>query len=147
MYSRSHWIPRTFIVIQCIYTCIYKKCQLRISLLQKLRKLNVNKYVLQLFYGSFIESILTYSFTRWYWSLKIKNKNVLERLVNACSKKVGVKKKGLNIMFEIQVRMQNCKIAFDSKHALAREYELFIWIKKKKKIAFQNLNLTATLFI
>ena len=41
---------------------IQKKCHSRMYLLQKLRNLNVNPSVLQMFYRAFIESVLTFSF-------------------------------------------------------------------------------------
>jgi hypothetical protein len=61
---------------------IHKKCQSRIFCLQKLRSLNVNQRVLGNFYKCFIESVLTFGFLCWFGGLSVKNKNVLNRVVN-----------------------------------------------------------------
>ena len=103
---------------------VNKKCQSRIYLLQKLRKLNVNKSVLQLFYRSFTESILTYSFICWHGSLGVKSKNALDRVVNVCSKIVGVRQNGLSELFEKRVKRKGRKIVCDKKHMLSPEFEL-----------------------
>ena len=63
---------------------INKKCSSRIYLLQKLRNLDVNKSILQLFYRCFIESVCCFSLLSWYGNLDLKQKNVLERVVKVC---------------------------------------------------------------
>ena len=103
---------------------INKKCQSRIYLLQKLRNLNVNKSVMQMFYRCFIESVLTFSFLAWYGSLNVKNKNVLERVVKVCSKIVGVNLKSLNVLFESRALKKGRKIANDCDHILSEEFDL-----------------------
>ena len=66
------------------------KCQQRLHLLRKLNSFNVNKAILNTFYRSSIESLLTYSFICWFSVLSIKEKNSLQRIVNICSKVTGV---------------------------------------------------------
>ena len=64
---------------------INKKCQSRIFLLQKLRSLQFCK----VFYRCFIVSLLSFSLVCLYGRLSIKSKNLLNRVVNVCSKVVG----------------------------------------------------------
>ena len=45
---------------------IYKKAQQLLFLLQKLRSFNVSTEVLQLVYGSLIESVLSFNLVCWY---------------------------------------------------------------------------------
>ena len=78
----------------------HKKCQSRVFCLQKLRHLNVSDEILQTFYRSFIESVLTFSFLCWFGGLNVKCKNTLNKVVNVCSKIVGRKQKGLSELYE-----------------------------------------------
>ena len=103
---------------------IHKKCQSRIYLLQKLRSLNVQQSILQMFYRCFVESVLTYSFLCWYGSLNVRNKNVLARVVNVCSKIVGTRQASVNELYESRAVRKGRKIACDSGHILASAYEL-----------------------
>jgi hypothetical protein len=68
---------------------IHKKCQSRVYCLQKLRSLQVNQNILASFYKCFIESVLTFGFVCWFGGLSVKNRNVLNRVVNVCGKVIG----------------------------------------------------------
>jgi hypothetical protein len=103
---------------------IHKKCQSRIYLLQKLRKLGVNTRILQTFYSSFIESVLTFSFMCWYGSLCVRSKNVLDRVVNVCGKIVGVQQQSLCVLYERRVMRKASNICTDRSHVLAHHFEL-----------------------
>ena len=103
---------------------INKKCASRIYLLQKLRNLDVNKDVLQLFYRFFIETLLTFSFLCWYGSLDLKRKNVLQRVVNVCSKVAGVRQESMGVLYERRATEKARKIACDSGHVLAKNFYL-----------------------
>jgi hypothetical protein len=103
---------------------IHKKYQSRIYCLQKLRSLNVNSNILQTFYTSFIESLLTFSFICWYGGLCVKSKNVLERVVNVCGKIVGVRQESLTVLYERRVVRKASCIILDSSHVLAHHFEV-----------------------
>jgi hypothetical protein len=105
-------------------TLILKKCQSRIYCLQKLRKLNINPSFLQTFYRSFIESVITFGFVCWYGSLSVKNKNVLVRMVNVCSKVIGSQQASAESLYEQRVVRKGRRIASDRSHVLAHLYEL-----------------------
>ena len=103
---------------------IHKKCQSRIYCLQKLRNLQVSGNILQTFYTSFIESLLTFSFICWYGGLCVKNKRVLERVVNICGKVVGVKQERLHVLYERCVVRKASSIVQDNTHVLAHHFHL-----------------------
>ena len=102
---------------------VHKKCQSRIYCLQKLRNIQVSPKILQSFYRCFIESILALSSVCWYGSLSVKNKNVLNKIVNVCCKVVGIRQKSLNEVYESQLKQMATGIMTDSTHTLAHYYE------------------------
>ena len=103
---------------------INKRCQSRIYCLQKLRRINVRPEILQTFYKSFIESVLTFGFMCWYGGLMLKNRKVLERNVKICSKIVGQRQVDLNILYERRVKEKAMKIISDNSHILVQYFEL-----------------------
>jgi len=103
---------------------IHKKCQSRLYCLQKLRSLNVNKNVLCSFYRCFLESVLTFGLMCWYGGLSVKNKNVLDRVVNVSGRVIGEKQESLSKLYERRVVRKAGAIARDSGHVLAHYYNL-----------------------
>ena len=77
-----------------------------------------------MFYRAYIESVLTFSFLGWFGSLSVKNKTVLARVVNVCSKIVGERQASLNELYESRAVRKGRKIEGDSAQILARHYEL-----------------------
>jgi hypothetical protein len=118
---------------------INKKCQSRIYCLQKLRSLQVTSKVLQGFYRCFIESVLTFSFICWYGGLRVKNKSVLNKVVNVCNRVAGVKHACLDDLYECRVRQKAGKIVSDSGHVLARHYELLPSGRRLRTPKFKTL--------
>ena len=103
---------------------IHKKCQSRLYCLQKLRQLRVNKKVMCSFYRCFLESVLTFGFMCWFGGLNVKNKNVLERVVNVSGKVTGEKQQSLSELYERRMVKKAGMIARDSVHILAQYYNL-----------------------
>ena len=54
----------------------------------------------------------------------MKNRNVLHRVVNVCSKVVGEKQLSMNELYERRVRKKASEIANDNCHVLAQHFEL-----------------------
>ena len=54
---------------------VHAKAQQRLFFLRKLRSFNVDTCLLKLFYQTFINSILTFSFHAWYGNLPLSQKN------------------------------------------------------------------------
>ena len=65
---------------------ICKKGQQHLYFLRQLNSFNVNKVMLSLFYKSFIESVLTFSFIAWYGDISLRDKNNLSRIVKVAGK-------------------------------------------------------------
>ena len=78
---------------------IAKKGQQRLYFLQKLNSFSVDTKFLTLFYKSFIESIVTFSFICWFRCLSVKNKNSLQKIVNVSSKVIGEPQRNLQTFF------------------------------------------------
>ena len=57
------------------------KAHQRMYFYLKLRSLDVDTTFMRMFYSSFIESVLTFSFICWFGSLTLKNRNRLEGIV------------------------------------------------------------------
>ena len=103
---------------------LHKKCQSRIYLLQNLRNLNVNSYVLKTFYRSFIESILTFSFMCWYACLTMDDKKKVDRVVRVCGKIVGESQVSLSELYKKRCVQKANTIISDSNHVLAQNFVL-----------------------
>ena len=103
---------------------IHKNCQSRIFCLQKLRNIGVDPVILQTYYRCCVESLLTASFICWYGSLGVKNKRVLNDVVNVCSKVIGRKQVGMQELYERRVERKAREIANDDSHVLTKHYEL-----------------------
>ena len=104
--------------------CLHKKCQSRIYLLQKLRNLDVNTFILKTFYRSFIESILTFSFICWYTSLSMEDKKKVDRVVNVCGKIVGESQESLSVLYQKRCLQKAKCIISDDTHALNPKFDL-----------------------
>jgi hypothetical protein len=103
---------------------VHKKCQSRLFCLQKLRALKVNQDVLSSFYRCFLESALTFGFVCWYAGLSVKNKNVLDRVVNVSGRVIGERQQSLSVLYERRVVKKAGVIVRDRAHVLAQHYEL-----------------------
>ena len=85
----------------------------------------MKKSVLGAFYRSFIESVLTFGFLCWYGGLSVKNKTLLDRVVNVCGKVIGEKQESLRELYECRAVRKGSKIARDTTHVLAKYYAIF----------------------
>ena len=57
-------------------------------------------------------------------SLKVKSKNVLNKVVNVCGKVVGERQEQLSHLYERRVVWKAGVIVDDNSHVLAKHYEL-----------------------
>ena len=105
---------------------IHKKCQSSIYCLQKLRNIVVAPDILEIYYRTCIQSVLTLSFMCWYGSLGVRGKKVLNDVVNVCSK-VAVKKQAcMQDLYERRLKRKARQIAGDQSHVLAKFFELVL---------------------
>ena len=66
-----------------------KKSQQCLFRLRKLAKFQVDRSLMTMFYRSFIESVVTFSFICWFASLNLKHKNSITRITKVSSKIIG----------------------------------------------------------
>ena len=79
---------------------------------------------LRTFYGVVLNQFLTFSFLCWSGGLNVKNKNVLNKVVNVCGKAVGERQEQLSQLYERRVVRKARMIVDDNSHVLAKHYEL-----------------------
>ena len=103
---------------------IVKKGQQRLYFLRKLNSFNVDRKILSLFYKTFIESILTFSFICWMKNLSVKNRNSLDRIVTVCSKIIGEPQRSLSQFYNQQVSRKARSISLCQHHILSSEFVL-----------------------
>ena len=108
----------------CRCSATYNKCQHLLYCLRKLRSYNIDNTILFMFYKSFIESVLTFSFICWFGNVRQKDNNNLQRIVNTSSKVTGTKKSTLTVLYEKEVLRKDARILADSAHILHEKYVL-----------------------
>jgi hypothetical protein len=104
--------------------CLVKRGQQRMYLLRKLKSFSVDTKILSLFYQSFIESLLTFSFICWFHSLNVKDRNSLNSIVNVCSKIIGVRQRDLASFCDQQILRKTSRIFASADHFLKPEFTL-----------------------
>ena len=70
-------------------------------------------------YQSCIESVLTFSFLCWFGGLNVKSKNVLNKVVNVCSKIVCERQEHLSQLYERHV-VQKAPVTVDDNSHVPR---------------------------
>ena len=99
---------------------IVKKGRQRLCLLRKLNYFSVDQKMLTLFYKSFIESVLSFSFICWFHSLGVKNRNSLQRIVRIASKITAVPQRDLALFCEQQL-LRKARSILTKDHILNQE--------------------------
>ena len=102
---------------------ILKKGQQRLYFLRKLRSFMVDRQILSLFYKSYIESVISFSFICWYQNLSVKNKTSLDRIVSLSSKLIGIPQRSLSTFHNQQVLRKARSILLSSDHILSAEFD------------------------
>ena len=103
---------------------IAKRGQQRVHLLRKWRSFGVCKRILTNCYSSFIESLLTFSFVCWFGKLFVKDKNILNGVVNICSKIIGAQQRDLSSLWRRRVVQKAEDILRQPDHVLYDEFVL-----------------------
>lgn len=98
---------------------IYKKSQQRQFCLRKLSKFQADSSLMTMFYRSFIESVITFSFTCWFSS----QKNVLNKVVKVCSKITGIAQETLHYLYNKQLHKKAEFILSDCSHPLHHQFQ------------------------
>lgn len=101
---------------------IIKRGQQRIHLMRKLNSFNVSQRILCYFYHSFIESLLTFSFTCWFYGLSVRDKNRLNSIVRICSKIIGAQLTDLSTLWKKRVLQKARQVMSCPDHVLSQEF-------------------------
>ena len=101
---------------------IVKNGQHRLYLLRKLNYFSVDRNLVSHFYKSFIESVLSFSFICWFHSLRMKNRNSLQRIVRIASKITAVPHRDLALFCEQQILRKARSILTKKDHILNQEF-------------------------
>ena len=120
---------------------IYSKGLQRLYFMRKLRQYHLDKPIMKLFNCSFVESILTFCFTAWYFSLSLVNKNKLIKIVNMSSKIGGQRMRCLTELCECRVAARGRAIHADQSHPLNGEYRL---LPSGRRFRVPSLDVTRT---
>lgn len=110
---------------------ILKKCHQRQYLLRKLRSFGVDKKILMTFYHSFIENVLTFSFTCWFCSISLQNRTRLHNITKVCSKIIGYPVRSLSVFCEQQTIKIARRILLDPSHIL---HHVFEWLPSGRRL-------------
>ena len=103
---------------------IHFKCQQRLFFLRKMRKLQVRPAILQAFYKSFVESIMTFNITSWFGVTRAINRNPLDRVVRISGKIIGRNQETLSNIHKKRTINKASQITQDNTHTLHTHYEL-----------------------
>lgn len=103
---------------------VHKKARQRLSLLRKLRNLDIEKRILTIVYRSMIESIITYNIVSWYGNLTMKLKNKLTRVINEANKIIGHKQSTLQELFSNFMEKKALAVFSDQTHPLHSCFEV-----------------------
>ena len=103
---------------------IYKKIHSRVFFLRQLRKFHLNESIIQLFYSSVIQSVITFSVTCWYGNSTQESTDRIIRVINNCRKLGATDAITLYELFK-KCTLQRCKtIRGDESHPLHGQYQL-----------------------
>ena len=101
---------------------IVKKGQQLLYHSRKLNYFSVDQKILTLFYKSFIESVLSFTFICWFHSLGVKNWNSLQRTVCIASKITAEPQRDLALFCEQQILRKARSILTKKDHILNQEF-------------------------
>ena len=101
----------------------YKKANSRLYFVRKLSKLNVDSQILEMFYSSIVQSIITFSIICWYGNCSMETKDKLTRIIRNCCK-LGINTSTLEELYVKYVKLRCKVIRKDNEHPLHNMYQL-----------------------
>jgi hypothetical protein len=103
---------------------IYKKVSSRLYFVRKLRNLNIDSTIMNLFYTSIVQSVMSFAIICWFGNCSVESKYKLTRAIKIC-KKLGVQNAmPLEDIFN-KCTLQRCKVIVnDEMHPLHACYNM-----------------------
>ena len=108
---------------------MYRKANQRMFFLRKLKQISVDNIILELFYKSIIQSVLSYCLVCWFGNLCKKDKHYINRIVK-CANRMGVVCSSLDMIFDDSVIKKLSSIQGNISHPL---HDLFSSSSKRLK--------------
>ena len=122
---------------------IHSKCQQRLFFLRKMRKLQVRPSILQAFYKSFVESIMTFNITAWFGVMRAINRNPLDRVVRISGKIIGMDQEPLSSIHKKRTIKKASQIYEDNTHTLHTHYNLMPSGRRLRSSTFKSRGLNS----
>lgn len=113
--------------------------------MMKLLSFNVHNKMLQMFYSSFIESVLAFCIICWFGNATEAQKKSVRKTVTMASKLLGIKLPSVECIYRERVRNKAKTIVGDKRHPLASSFELLpsgrryylpLFTKNRSKFSF-----------
>ncbi len=101
-----------------------KKGQQWLHYLRRLSTFNISRTLMNMYYKSYIETVLCFSICCWYGNVNVKHRNSLNGIVNQGSKIIGIKQTGLSYCFDRFVLQKARAIVADCTHPLFHEFKM-----------------------
>ena len=102
---------------------VYRKANSRLYFFRKLSKLKVDHKIMELFYTSIVQSVISFAIVCWYGNCNCSAKHKLERVIKTCSKLGVLNAVSLMDLFK-KSTIQRCKIITeDAMHPLNSCYQ------------------------
>lgn len=97
---------------------IMNKINSRLYCLRKLSSFNVSKHILQMFYSSVINSVMTFGLTSWGGNLSKNDSGRIDKTIKRAGKVIGKAQDSLDTLYRHRVEQKLTHITKDSTHPL-----------------------------
>ena len=103
---------------------VYKKSLTRMYYIRQLKKLNIENKIMELFYTSIVQSVLSFAIVCWYGNCSAESKDKVNRIVRKCTKLGVTNTVPLLDIYNKSVLQRSKTIINDNLHPLNCQYEL-----------------------
>ena len=107
-------------------------------LIRKLKTFDVDKKMLEMVYRLLAESILPFNIVTFYGHLTVKQKNMLNKIVNIATKLINLKQKSLNDLYQQASSKKSRSIINNPTHPLHSCFEIMPSGKRYRTPAFKR---------
>jgi hypothetical protein len=102
---------------------VYKKANSRLYFVRQLSRLEIDSKILELFYTSIVQSVISFSIICWYGNSSAESKCKISRIIRSCSK-LGIDNMSLEEIYT-KSAIQRCKVIVnDETHPLHNLYNM-----------------------
>lgn len=124
---------------------VYKKCLQRIHYLRQLNSLRVNQDILSMFYGSIVQSVLSFCIVSWFGSSSKKDQRKLCKIIRI-ARRMGITTQSLLDIYNKGTSVMTRKIMKDPEHPLYSKY-MFLRSGKRLQVPRQRTSRYGNTFV